>query len=109
MLEAISQQPFEPLKSMEMTYLSFKTALLVGLKSAKRVIELHTVGSPFMSTVAPVFPPKDSLLSKPTFIPKVSSNYNCLACGIPPAALHFYRRRTSPPFVSSTRVAHLLG
>lgn len=42
-LEAMSQSLFEPLESVDMRLLSFKTVLLLAIKSAKRAVELHTL------------------------------------------------------------------
>ncbi|XP_067306913.1 uncharacterized protein [Pseudorasbora parva] len=42
-LEALSQFPFEPLGNIPLKLLSFKTALLLALASAKRVSELHAL------------------------------------------------------------------
>lgn len=55
-LEAISQQHFEPLESMEIKYLSFKISLLVALTSAKPVSELHALSVHHLSTHHPSLP-----------------------------------------------------
>ena len=40
-LHAVSRPPFEPLQQIELRKLSFKTALLLALTSAKRVSDIH--------------------------------------------------------------------
>ncbi len=40
-LDALSMSPFEPLDKVDLKILSFKTALLLALASAKRVSEIH--------------------------------------------------------------------
>lgn len=69
MLEAILQQPFKPLDSVEMKYLSFKTALVIDLTSAKQVIDLHDLSVHHSCLqFAPVLS-KVTLLSIPAFMP----------------------------------------
>ena len=47
-LEALSCAPFEPLQQVELKMLSFKTALLLALTSAKRVSDIHALSvNPF--------------------------------------------------------------
>ncbi|KAL3966727.1 ryanodine receptor 1 [Sarotherodon galilaeus] len=42
-LEALCSPPFEPIESVDMKFLSYKTALLLALASAKRVGDLHAL------------------------------------------------------------------
>lgn len=42
-LEALCGPPFEPIESVDMKFLSYKTALLLALASAKRVADLHAL------------------------------------------------------------------
>ncbi|XP_065325845.1 uncharacterized protein LOC134621241 [Pelmatolapia mariae] len=42
-LEALCSPPFEPIESVDMKFLSYKTALLLTLASAKRVGDLHAL------------------------------------------------------------------
>ena len=42
-LDALSRPPFEPLQHVELKVLSFKTALLLALASAKRVSDIHAL------------------------------------------------------------------
>lgn len=47
-LRALTEPPFEPLDAVDVRIMSFKTALLLALVSAKRVSELHAVIAPVM-------------------------------------------------------------
>ncbi|MGH0126266.1 UNVERIFIED_CONTAM: hypothetical protein FKN15_027916, partial [Acipenser sinensis] len=42
-LEALTKAPFEPIYSIELKYLSMKTAILMAITSAKRVSELQAL------------------------------------------------------------------
>ena len=44
-LEALSKPPFEPLRSAELKYLTWKTVFLIALASAARVSELHALST----------------------------------------------------------------
>ena len=44
-LEALTKPPFEPLRSIELKYLTWKTVFLVALASAARVSELHALST----------------------------------------------------------------
>ena len=45
MLEALQQDPFEPLTSGRLVFLTFKTAFLLAVTSAKRVGELKALSA----------------------------------------------------------------
>ncbi|XDV40814.1 hypothetical protein PO909_009815 [Leuciscus waleckii] len=47
-LEAMKGDPFEPLHSVDLRYLSLKTVFLTALASVKRVVDLHAL---FVSTM----------------------------------------------------------
>ena len=42
-LEALSKPPFEPLRSVELKYLTWKTVFLIAMASANRISELHAL------------------------------------------------------------------
>ncbi len=42
-LDALSHPPFEPLQQIEVKMLSFKTALLLALASAKRMSDIYAL------------------------------------------------------------------
>ncbi|XP_056093378.1 uncharacterized protein LOC130072339 [Rhinichthys klamathensis goyatoka] len=69
-LEALSQHPFEPLGSISLKLLSFKTALLLALASAKRVSELHALSVHPSCTKFSLSGDKVSLKPNPAFMPK---------------------------------------
>lgn len=73
MLEGISQQPFEPLESVE-SYLFFKTALLLAFMAIKRMSELHAllVHRSCLQFATGFY--KVPLFPNPAFMPKVSDN-----------------------------------
>ncbi|XP_073701195.1 uncharacterized protein [Garra rufa] len=90
-LDALSMSPFEPLDKIDFKILSFKTALLIALVSAKRVSEIHALSVhseclQFMSGDAGVV-----LKPNPAFMPKVVNAINPLELRA------FY----PPPFASS--------
>lgn len=73
-LRALGEPPFEPLESVDLKWLSFKTALLLALATAKRVGELHALSvhehlCRFLPEGAGVF-----LRPNPAFLPKVLSS-----------------------------------
>ena len=70
-LEALKVFPFEPLDSVGLKYLTFKTVFLLALASVKRVGDLHALS---VSASCLEFGPNDSLvILKPRhgFVPKV--------------------------------------
>lgn len=72
-LRALVLTPFEPLESVDLKWLSMKTAFLIAITSAKRISELHT-----LSVYADCcrFLPDDGgviLRPNPAFLPKVLS------------------------------------
>ncbi|XP_016369319.1 uncharacterized protein LOC107709377, partial [Sinocyclocheilus rhinocerous] len=69
-LEALSQSPFEPLGSISLKLLSFKTALLLALASAKRVSELHALSVHSSCTKFSLSGDKVFLKPNPAFLPK---------------------------------------
>lgn len=69
-LEALSQYPFEPLGSISLKLLSFKTALLLALASAKRVSELHALSVHPSCTKFSLSGDMVSLKPNPAFMPK---------------------------------------
>ncbi|KAK0145714.1 hypothetical protein N1851_015374 [Merluccius polli] len=92
-LDALSRPPFEPLQQVELKTLSFKTALLLALASAKRVSDIHALS---VSPACMQFLRGNSkvlLKPNPAFVPKVfdsASSYR------PIELLAFH----SPPFSS---------
>ncbi len=50
-LTALKRDPFEPLRSVELTFLSLKTVLLTALASVKRVGDLHIFGQRFVPRI----------------------------------------------------------
>ncbi len=90
-LDALSMSPFEPLDKVDLKILSFKTALLLALASAKRVSDIHAFSVhsaclQFMSGDAGVL-----LKPNPAFMPKI------VKAIIPLELRAFY----PPPFASS--------
>ncbi|KAE8611252.1 hypothetical protein XENTR_v10012388 [Xenopus tropicalis] len=73
-LSALAEKPFEPLQDIKFKYLTWKTAFLVAISSARRVGELQAlaVGPPYTQ----IFPDKVILKTLPFFRPKVSSASN---------------------------------
>ena len=41
--EALQHPPFEPIQSIELKFLSFKTAFLIAISSGKRAVEIHAL------------------------------------------------------------------
>ncbi len=90
-LDALSMSPFEPLDKVDVKILSFKTALLLALASAKRVSEIHALS---VHSACLQFMSGDSgvcLKPNPAFMPKI------LKAIIPLELRAFY----PPPFASS--------
>lgn len=76
-LEALCNPPFEPLAQAELKWLSFKTAFLLAIVSAKRVSELHALS---VSPSCLRWCPDDSgvtLWPNMAFLPKVVSRSHC--------------------------------
>ncbi|KAI2662170.1 Altered inheritance of mitochondria protein 21 [Labeo rohita] len=70
-LQGLREAPFEPLASVELKYLSLKTALLTALASIKRVGDLQAFS---VDEVCLEFGPGDShviLRPRPGYVPKV--------------------------------------
>lgn len=70
-LDALSAAPFEPLDKADLKVLSFKTALLLALASAKRVSEIHALS---VHSACMQFMQGDvgvALKPNPAFMPKV--------------------------------------
>lgn len=84
-LEVISQQPFEPLESVELKYCTLKVAFQD---------KVHQLCLQFALVLS-----KLTLLPNPAFMPKVSCNYNCLALKL----MAFQ----PPPFTSTEEVSPL--
>ncbi|XP_049341328.1 uncharacterized protein LOC125805033 [Astyanax mexicanus] len=70
-LEALSAAPFEPLDQVDFKILSFKTALLLALASAKRVSEIHAFSVHSSCMQFSQGDTKICLRPNPVFIPKV--------------------------------------
>ncbi|XP_067221487.1 uncharacterized protein [Chanodichthys erythropterus] len=90
-LDALSMSPFEPLDKVDFKILSFKTALLLALASAKRVSEIHAFS---VHSACMQFMPGDAgvvLKPNPAFMPKI------LGAIIPLELRAFH----PPPFASS--------
>ncbi|KAL0150120.1 hypothetical protein M9458_054547 [Cirrhinus mrigala] len=103
-LQGLQQDPFEPLQSVELDALSFKTALLTALTSIKRVGDLQALS---VNSSCLEFGPADShvvLRPRPGYVPKIrtlqalSSQEDdpnlTLLC--PVRALRIYMERTQP-------------
>ncbi|KAL0152834.1 hypothetical protein M9458_051861, partial [Cirrhinus mrigala] len=70
-LKGLRRDPFEPLESVELKYLSLKTSLLIALTSIKRVGDLHAFS---VNESCLEFGPADShvrLRPRPGYVPKV--------------------------------------
>ncbi|KAL0204609.1 hypothetical protein M9458_002627, partial [Cirrhinus mrigala] len=70
-LQALQQDPFEPLQSVKLNALSLKTALLTALSSVKRVEALQALS---VNSLCLEFGPADShvvLRPRPGYVPKV--------------------------------------
>ena len=69
-LEVLAQQPFEPLGDISLRLLSFKTALLLALASAKRVSDLHALSVHSSCTKFSLSGDRVWLKPNPAFVPK---------------------------------------
>ncbi|XP_051988692.1 uncharacterized protein LOC127648137 [Xyrauchen texanus] len=76
-LDAMSQQPFEPLGSISLKNLSFKTALLLALASAKRVSDMHALSVHPSCTKFSLSGDKVFLRPNPAFMPKCFLAFTC--------------------------------
>lgn len=72
-LRALSEAPFEPLKSSSIRHLSFKTAYLVAITLARRVLELAALS--IRQELCMVHSDRVVLRLITRFIPKVNSYY----------------------------------
>ncbi|XP_066533946.1 uncharacterized protein [Hoplias malabaricus] len=79
-LGALCAPPFEPLESVDIKFVSYKTALLLALASAKRVGDLHALSvHPSCTQFAPG-DTKVTLCPNATYVPKVlPMSYSSLA------------------------------
>lgn len=72
-LNGLCEAPFEPLETCDIKWLSYKTAFLLAITSAKRVCEIHALS---VSPQCMRWGPEDSsvtLWPNPAFLPKVMS------------------------------------
>ena len=114
-LDALTKDPFEPLETVDLKFLSLKTALLVALATAKRASDIHALsvnvscmrfsGNDTRVTVRPnlSFLPKNFpsgcepvelvAFHPPPFASEEDERLNCLC---PVRALRLYRARTAP-------------
>ncbi len=73
----ISQKPFEPLADISFKLLSFKTALLLAMASAKRVSELHALSVHPSCTKFSLSGDRVFLRPDPAFMPKCFPAFTC--------------------------------
>ncbi|XP_016341804.1 uncharacterized protein LOC107688601 [Sinocyclocheilus anshuiensis] len=92
-LEALSQQPFEPLGTIPLKLLSFKAALLLALASAKHVSDLHALSVHPSCTNFSLSGDKIFLRPIPAFMPKCFPAFTCEVLEL--SAFH------PPPFSSA--------
>lgn len=110
-LDVLTRPPFEPLESVELKILSYKTILLVALTTAKRVSDIHALsvckecmrfeGNKVVLKPNPAFLPKNHLLvctqselmafHPPPFVSEADKRLHCLC---PVRALRLYVQRT---------------
>ena len=99
-LGALSGAPFEPLETVEIKFLTLKTALLMALTTAKRVSEMQALSVSPDCTVFSADRTRVSVRPNPAFVPK-NSNAACV-----PVALRSFH---PPPFeTEEDRKLHLL-
>ena len=115
-LDSLSRTPFEPLETVELKFLTFKTVLLIALTTAKRVSDIHALSvSPECMRFADdggkvVFKPNSAFVPKnpqapitPTELaafhppPFASEEDRRLHCLCPVRALRLYVQRTAAP------------
>ncbi|XP_053351317.1 uncharacterized protein LOC128520900 [Clarias gariepinus] len=78
-LEALCGPPFEPVESIDMKILSYKTALLLALASAKRVGDLHALSVHPSCTQFAANGLKVTLQPNAAYVPKiVSTDYSSM-------------------------------
>ena len=113
-LDSLSRPPFEPLETVELRFLTFKTVLLVALTTAKRVSDIHALsvspeclrftgdGGKVIFKPNPAFVPKNHLaVVMPTELmafhppPFASEEDRGLHCLCPVRALRLYVQRTA--------------
>ncbi|XP_021322973.1 uncharacterized protein [Danio rerio] len=92
-LDALTHHPFETLEAISLKHLSFKTALLLALASAKRVSDLHALSVHPSCIKFSLSGEKVSLRPNPAFMPKCFPNFSCE--GVELSAFH------PPPFSST--------
>ena len=99
-LDALTREPFEPLDSVDLKFLSLKTALLLALTTAKRVSDLHALSSSTDCTSFSADGLRVTLKPNPAFVPK-----NFLSRSVPADLRSFY----PPPHTSEEdRLLHSL-
>ena len=92
-LEVLSGSPFEPLDSIDMKFLSYKTALLLALASAKRVSDIHALSVHPSCTQFASDGAKVVLYPNAAYLPKIlPKSYQSMAI-----VLHAF---SPPPFTS---------
>ncbi|KAK2823510.1 hypothetical protein Q7C36_020110 [Tachysurus vachellii] len=94
-LEVLAQQTFEPLGDISLKLLSFKTALLLALASAKRVSDLHALSVHSSCTKFSLCGDKVLLRPNPAFMPKCFPAFSVGVIEL--SAFH------PPPFSSAER------
>ncbi|KAI7790836.1 hypothetical protein IRJ41_002448 [Triplophysa rosa] len=92
-LESLSRRPFEPLGDISLKHLSFKTALLLALTSAKRVSVLHALSVHHSCTKFYLDGNRVFLRHNPAFMPKCFPAVTCEVIEL--SAFH------PPPFSSA--------
>ena len=114
-LDALVREPFEPLETVQLKFLSLKTALLVALTTAKRASDIHALSvnescmrfsgngtrvtvRPNLSFLPKTFPsgcdPVELVaFHPPPFASEEDRRLNCLC---PVRALRLYKARTAP-------------
>ncbi|XP_067319607.1 uncharacterized protein [Anolis sagrei] len=90
-LSRLVRPPFEPMATIDLSYLSWKTAFLVAITTARRASELNAlrVDPPYMR----FHREKAVLRTDVAFLPKVSSRFHMSQDIVLPA---FYQNPTSP-------------
>lgn len=100
-LEALCGPPFEPIESVDMKFLSYKTALLLALTSAKRVGDLHALSVHPSCTQFTPDGSKVTLRPNAAYLPKIipaaysSMTFELLSYCPPPFASEEQRRLRS--------------
>lgn len=80
-LDALCEAPFEPLQSIGIDMLSYKTAFLLALCSAKRIGDIHALSVHPSCTQFALDNSKVMLHPNPAYIPKVPAlSYKTSAC-----------------------------